>query len=104
MGNIAAFLALNDLLGGPLAALIVAGGDLVLAGLLALIAAQQTPGSELDPAVELRDHAIGELEQDLDDTLSDLRRVARDPFGSALPALIGPLLRILLKSMPKKDG
>ncbi len=110
MLNLAAFFALQSSFPAYGAALIVAGADFVLVFLLAQIASRQAPGSELEPANEMRDLAVAELEADLDETVTevrgiaqDVRRMAQDPLGSVLPSLIGPLLGMLLKGSKKKD-
>lgn len=108
MLNVAAFYALGARMSPQMAALLVALGNVVLAVILVLIASRLTPGTELEPATELRDLAIAELETEVEglvdearDLSANVRRIARDPLGSALPALIGPLLSILLGSKKK---
>lgn len=102
MLNIAGFYALKTLMTPYAAALSVAGADFALALLLILIAARPAPE---DPVADMRDLAMQELEQDLDaaadelqELSDDLRRLVRDPLGTALPALIGPLITMLVKS------
>jgi len=110
MLNIAAFYTLNARMTPQMAALIVAGANFALAAVLIAVAANLGKGRELEPVTELRDMAIAELEGDVQDAvdeareLSDnVRRIARDPLGSALPSLLGPLLSILLRGFNKKS-
>lgn len=109
MLNLAAFYALETVVTPAVAALIVALGNIMLAAVLVLIASRLKVGDELEPAIEMRDMAIGELEAEAElvaaevQLLSrDVRRMARDPLGAALPALIGPLLSILTSGRKKK--
>lgn len=108
MLNVAAFYALSVVLAAHYAALIVALVNLALAVLVASIANRMSAEKELEPATELRDMAISELEADLEEVAAEAReltqnvgRIARDPLGTALPALLGPLISILLKSNKK---
>lgn len=108
MLNVAAFYALSVVLAAHYAALIVALANLVLAILVVSVASRMSAEKELEPATELRDMAIAELEADLEEVASEAReltrnvgRIARDPLGTALPALLGPLISILLKSNKK---
>lgn len=91
------------------AAGIVAAANLALAVALALCAAGMSAEKELEALVEMRDMAMGDIEAEVDTAIAEaaelaenVRKLARDPFGSALPNLAGPLIALLLKSM-KKD-
>lgn len=108
MLNMAAFYALEARLTPQVAALLVALGNLALAVVLVLIAGRLKPGRELEPVTELRDLAISELEADAENAVAEarelsdnVRRIARDPLGAALPSLLGPLLSILLGNRKK---
>ena len=108
MLNVAAFYALITVMVAQFAALIVALGNLVLAGALVLIAGRLSPGKELEPVTELRDLAIAELEAEAElavaearELSANVRRIARDPLGTALPALLGPLISALLSGRKK---
>lgn len=108
MLNVAAFYALITVMAAQFAALIVALGNLVLAGALVLIAGRLSPGKELEPVTELRDLAIAELEAEAElavaearEMSANVRRIARDPLGTALPALLGPLISALLSGRKK---
>lgn len=108
MLNVSIFYALSTVMAAHFAALIVAAGNAAVALALVAIANRINADAELEPAIEVRDMALTEIEQDLNDVAEEAReltknvsRIARDPLGTALPALVGPLLTLLLKS-PKK--
>ena len=108
MLNVAAFHALAARMTPQLAALLVAVGNLVLALILVAVAARMKPGAELEPVTELRDLALAEIETDLDGAVEEarelsanVRRIARDPLGTALPSLLGALLSLLLSGRKK---
>lgn len=108
MLNVAAFHALGTLMSPQMAALTVAIANAALAVVLVLVAGRLAPGPELEPVTELRDLAMAELETEVEglvdearDLSANVRRIARDPLGAALPALIGPLLAILMGGKKK---
>ncbi len=108
MLNVAAFHALRTTTSPQMAALAVAGGNFVLALILVFIGSRTKPGKELEPVIELRDLAMSEIETDVETAVAEarelsdnVRRIARDPLGSALPSILGPLLSILLGSRKK---
>ena len=110
MLNVAAFYWLQTLWSPPLAALVVALVNMVLAGVLAFVATRQNPQSGLEPMTELRDLAIEDLEQEMQglveevrDVAGNVRRIARDPLGTALPALVLPLIGAVLKNLRKDN-
>lgn len=106
--DVAAFFALSTRMSPQVAALVLAVANMVLAGLLVWIARRLTPGKEMEPATEVRDMAIAELEAEVEDVVGEVRelsdnvrRIARDPLGAALPSLLGPLISILLGGKKK---
>lgn len=108
MLNVAAYLGLSARMPAPYAAAIVALVNLLLAAVLVAVASRLNAEKEIEPAIEMRDLALTELESDLEgavDGARDLSRhvgqMARDPLGTALPALIGPLLALLAKGDKK---
>ncbi|MDP5216225.1 phage holin family protein [Ruegeria sp. 2205SS24-7] len=108
MLNVAAYQALSLVMQSYLAAVVVAGANLVLAAILVSVASRMSAEKDVGPAIEMRDLAIAELESDLEEAVDEVRgisrqvtQIARDPLGSALPAIIGPLLSLLLKSAKK---
>ncbi|WP_164659044.1 phage holin family protein [Tropicibacter sp. Alg240-R139] len=108
MLNVSIFYALSAAMAAHYAALIVALGNALVALALVAIANRMSADKELEPATEVRDMALAEIESDLNEVADEAReltrnvsRMARDPLGTALPALIGPLLSLLLKSKDK---
>lgn len=108
MLDVAAFFALRPSLGAPLAALVVALANFVLAGLLAHWASGLSAENEIAPVAEVRDIALEDLEAEAEDLASevrraadDVRRVARDPLGAFAPGLVSPLLSAVLKALKK---
>lgn len=108
MLNVAAFFALETVMASYLAALTVALANVMVALVLVAVASRMSADKDLEPAVEVRDMALAEIEADLNEVAEEAReltrnvsRMARDPLGTALPALIGPLLSLLLKSKEK---
>lgn len=109
MLNVAGFFALNATYSPQSSALIVAAANLVLAGLLALMASRSSIEAELEPVTEVRDLAIQDLEAEFDGIAqeashlaNDVRRIARDPIGTVLPAMIGPLIAGAIRKNKKK--
>ncbi len=108
MLNIAGFYWLKTIWSPPVAAFCVALVNLVLAALLLSIATRQGDDSHLDPATEVRDLAIEDLEAEMQamvaevqDVAINVRRMARDPLGAALPALAVPVTSALVKALRK---
>jgi len=102
-GNLAAWLGLASVMHPAWAAALLALGNFVLAGLLVLIAARASAEAEIAPAVAVRDMALAELHDDLDDMADELRGVVAhvrgarsDPLGTLLPVLL-PILTAALK-------
>ncbi|MFG1417935.1 phage holin family protein [Xanthobacter sp. V0B-10] len=105
MLGIAGFLALEAHYGPILAALIVGGGAVVLAGLLALLGAQVKPGRELGIANEVHAAALAAVNNDLQSVGAGASRLAafvRNPLDSALPAVALSLLNTVLKGFRRK--
>ena len=108
MINVAAFYWLAESMTNAQAALIVAVVNIVMAILLALIASRMNVDRELEPVTEVRDLALEDIEAELATVVEEAREVAdnvrsiaRDPLGTVGPALLGPLLGILTKSLKK---
>lgn len=106
MLNVAAYLALSDVQSKPVAALIVALANLLLAGLLFALASRANADAETAPVAELRDLAIEDLEAEVQagvdgakQTVEEFRTMARNPLGTIAPALAMTIARIIAKSM-----
>ena len=116
MLNVAGYLALGQLWGQVWAAVAMGLIDFSLTVLLVLIAMRSKPGRELELAHEVRDMALSKLENDVSavqtelvalrnefrEARSNLMRFVKHPLDAALPALIGPLTSIVLKSLKKR--
>jgi fatty acid desaturase len=108
MVNVAAFYWLSGAYGNAPAGAILAALNLSLAGLLALRAARMSAEQELEPIMEMRDEAMEEIEAELAEGLDEarqmaqhMRQLAADPLGAAVPALLGPILSVLMNALRK---
>jgi hypothetical protein len=115
MLNVAGYLALGQIWGQIWAAVAMSLIDFIISVLLVVIAARSKPGRELDLALEVRGIALRGLENEasavqaelvalrdeLRDAKASLTRFVKHPLDTALPALIGPLGGILLKTLKK---
>ncbi|WP_419738119.1 hypothetical protein [Ruegeria sp.] len=106
--NVAIFFALDALMSSAGAAAVLAAGNLVLAALLVLFARRTSVEDEIAPAVEVRDMAIVDVEDEMEEMATEAREVVQavksigaNPLGS-LPALLVPLLTALLKNRAEK--
>ncbi len=106
--NVAIFFALDALMSSAGAAAVLAAGNLVLAALLVLFARRTSVEDEIAPAVEVRDMAIADVEEEMEEMAAEAREVVQavksigaNPLGS-LPALLVPLLTALLKNRAEK--
>jgi len=118
MVNIAAYEYLAILKGEPVAALIVALANAILAVLVILVASRIKPGPEEEMVKEIRELALTELSADADDSKQSFAQIGSDierirsgfssvsgVLGSAQAGLgsLSPVLG-LLTSMLKKKG
>ncbi len=107
MLGIAAYLALSQLWGPIWAAVAVGGGNIVVAGIAAVIAGAIKPGRDLEFANEIHKSAIEALAADLREAEGEVKAIAnavRHPFDSALPALLVPVVGSLLKGLRSDRG
>jgi hypothetical protein len=116
MLNVAGYLALEQVWGRVWAAVAMSLSDFIVSLLLIVIAARSKPGRELDLALEVRGIALRGLEDEaaavqaelvalrdeFRDAKANLARFVKHPLDTALPALIGPLGSIVLKSLKKQ--
>jgi hypothetical protein len=108
MINVAAFFGLATSLGNAWAAVVVAMANFAIAALVALLASRADAEKDLDSVIEVRDLAMEEIEAELGDALDEardlaanVRRIARDPLGTAGLGLIVPVLTLLAKTLKK---
>lgn len=116
MLNLAAYLALITVVTKPLAALIVAVINLVIAGLLVAIAQGLQPGPEEEMLREVRDIALGDLGSEVDDVQAQLLQLREDvegvrasvtqfvqrPLDALSPTMIMPALSAIAKFAKSK--
>lgn len=117
MANLAGFFALVPAWGEVYAALGVAITDFVLAVLLVGWARGLRPGPEIELAREVSQSAMAEIEAQTAEVQAEIKHVrdevlavrsamggfARSPIDSAVSALIGPLLTMLVKAITSKS-
>ena len=108
MVNVAIFFWLSESMGKAGAGAVLAVANFGLAAILAIAASRMSAEPELEPVIELRDLAMEDIEAELADGLAEarvlaenVRRIAADPLGTAGPALLGPILSVLIKSLKK---
>lgn len=106
MLNVAVFFWLAASYGNPTAAAVVAVANFLIAAMVGAAAARMNVEKELEPVIEVRDLAVEDIEAEAGEALAEardlaenVRRMARDPFGSTGAGLLGPALSILLKTL-----
>ncbi len=108
MISIAFFFFLSERFGNTTAGLLVGLIDFLIAGVLVMIAVRLTAEPELEPAIEVRDLALEDIEAEVENAVDEVRDLAKgfgqftkDPWSVAGQNLLGPLLSILLKTLKK---
>jgi hypothetical protein len=106
MLSLSGFFALEPYFGQPLAALSVAGIDLVLALGLVIYAGSLKPADEVEIVREMRDTALKDIEQEvasieaeLTELRDDARRFIKNPIDALLPSAIGHLLNAVSRGV-----
>ena len=101
--NVSFFFFLETRVSPAGAAAILAAANLALAGILVAVAGRSNVEDEIASAIELRDMAIADIEEELDDVAAEARDVVQtikgvsaNPLGS-LATLLVPLLTAVLK-------
>ena len=85
----------------------LAAGNFLLAGLLTMIAGRASVEKEIAPAVEVRDMAIADIEDEIEDMATEARDIANAVRGigaNPLSSLTTILVPILSAALKKKDG
>ena len=116
MLNVGIYMALSEMYGRAVGALIVAAINGVLAVILMVVASRTKPGPEAAMAKELRDLAVSEIDADVDkirqnlnEVKSDVQRI-RSGFGTLISGGAGamfslsslaPLIDLLIGSLRK---
>jgi hypothetical protein len=104
MFEVAAFYALRDYWSTIVAALILGVVNLLLAGILLLIADRKKPGRELELANEIHKNTMDALQADarlLQADVASFGQALKHPLDSVLP-LIVPLATIVINALKKK--
>ena len=104
MFEVAAFYALRDYWSTIVAALILGVVNLLLAGILLLVADRKKPGRELDLANEIHKNTMDALQADarlLQADVASFGQALKHPVDSVLP-LIVPLATIVINALKKK--
>jgi hypothetical protein len=105
MLGLAAYLALEEILGSVWAAVSVGLANFVIALGLILIASRVRPGRDLELAREVHRTAMDALLADgraLETEIADFKQVLRHPLDAVLPSLIVPLADIIIKIIAKQ--
>ncbi len=111
MLNIAAYFALEPVTGKAWAAAIAGGVDIAIAAILVAIAQNLQPAPEEDMVREVRDMALGEIGNEVENVQARLMQLRDDvvgvrtsisqfvnrPLDALSPALIGPALAAVTK-------
>ncbi len=106
--NITLYLVLSTWVSPAVAAGILTVANLVLAALLALVAGRTNMEKEIAPAVEVRDMAIADIEDELEgmavetrELVNSVRKISANPLG-ALSTLLVPILTAAMKKKGDK--
>jgi hypothetical protein len=105
MLGVAAYLALESVLGPVWAAASVGLANCAIALVLVLIASRIRPGRDLELAREVHRTAVEALIADgraLEADIADFKQAFRHPLDAVLPSLIVPLASIIIKIIQKK--
>jgi hypothetical protein len=116
MANVAGFYALLASVGAVWAAAIVSLIDLVIAGIVLLVASKSGPGPELDLAFEVRKMAIESVQadardlkltfdalgQEVRDVKANITQLVQNPLDVAAQKLLIPAALSILKGMRSK--
>ncbi len=106
--NITLYLVLSTWVSPAVAAGILTVANLVLAALLALVAGRTNMEKEIAPAVEVRDMAIADIEDELEgmavetrELVNSVRKLSANPLG-ALSTLLVPIVTAAMKKKGDK--
>lgn len=105
--SIAAYLALEPYWGSALTAAALGGFHILISTLAIFFATRAHKNRDLDLAKEVRELSLTALSDDCKELQSEIvsiARIVRHPFEGALPAVIAPLIAIILKAIRKPDA
>lgn len=107
--DVALFFTLKTWMSSGASAAVLSLANLMLAVLLVLFAKRTNVEDEIAPAVEVRDMAIADIEDELEEMAVEAREVVQavksigaNPLGS-LPALLVPLITAILRAKERKE-
>ena len=110
MLSLSIFFALVPSFGEALAALTIAGIDLLLAGVLVAYARTLKTSSEIAMVVEVRDLALADMESEVTRAEAEVsalkkevQKFVRNPFESLLPMAIGPLVGVVAQGLRSQE-
>ncbi|MGJ8583607.1 MAG: phage holin family protein [Marinosulfonomonas sp.] len=117
MLDVAAFLWLGSLMEPALAAVIVALGNFILAGLILFLANSSSRSDEIAMAREVQDIALKDIEaeaervqrelntirRDFRDARAQVKSAIHDPASLITPQMLMPVIRAALKAFRKSD-
>ncbi len=105
--NVTLYLTLSNWVSPALAAAILTVANIVIAALLALAAGRMNVEHEIAPAVEVRDMAIADIEDELEgmaeevnDVVRSVKNLSANPLGS-LTTLLVPILTAAIEKKNK---
>jgi hypothetical protein len=109
MLGVAVFFAIEPYWGRALAALAVAGVDIIAAAGLFAAAGSLKPSPEVAMVREMRDMALNGIkeeaavaEAEITSLRDDIRDFARNPVGTLLPAVVSPMLGAVTRGLRGK--
>ena len=110
MLSLAVFFALVPYWGQAWAAFAVAAADFMLAGVLFASARAVKPPAEVEMVQEMRDGALSDIEHEVSRADAELRALGnearqfvRNPVDALLPAVLGPVLTAVTRSLKSKE-
>lgn len=106
MLGLALFFAIEPYWGKALAALAVAGIDLIIVVVLTAVARSIKPSQETLMVKEMRDVALEGIrdeaalaEAEINNLKDDIRNFVRNPFEALLPAIVSPMLGAVTRGL-----
>lgn len=106
MLSLSVFFALVPYMGNALAALVVGGTDMALAGALVAYANTLKPAEEAKMVKDMRDMALGDMENEfakaeaeIAEIRNEARKFIRNPMEALLPGVISPLVGAVAKGV-----
>jgi hypothetical protein len=106
MLSLALFFMLVPYWGNALAALAVAGVELLLAVVLIVYSGSLAPPAEMEMVREMRDMALEDVEEEvalaqaeLVSLKEEVHRFIRNPVDTLLPSMIGPILSAVTRAL-----